>query len=59
MATANRFIQSKHGIWLKKNWMDATFNFCVRGTYSPLLSDYLAAQTEHFAFVDIGANQGL
>lgn len=53
------FIQSRQGIWLKKNWMDATFNFCYRGTYSPLLTDYLKAQTEHFTFVDIGANQGL
>lgn len=53
------FIQSSHGVWLKKNWMDATFNFCYRGSYSPLLTDYLSSQIRQFAFVDIGANQGL
>lgn len=53
------FIFSRQGVWLKKNWMDATFNFCYRGSYPTLLTDYLAKQTRPFAFIDVGANQGL
>lgn len=53
------YVLSRYGVWLKKNWSDATFNFCYRGAYSPLLSDYLAAQDTDFIFIDIGANQGL
>lgn len=53
------FILSRQGVWLKKNWFDATFNFCYRGSYSTLLTDYLARQTRRFSFIDIGANQGL
>jgi len=58
-AIASDFILSRQGVWLKKNWFDATFNFCYRGSYSSLLADYLARQTRQFAFIDIGANQGL
>lgn len=53
------FVQSRDGVWLRRNWVDATFNFCVRATYPPLLRDYLAALTDPFAFIDVGANQGL
>lgn len=53
------FRLSKYGVWLKKNWLDATFHFCFRGSYSALLPDWLARQREAFCFVDIGANQGL
>ncbi len=53
------FVLSPHGVWLKKNWLDATFNFYCRDSYEPLLAEYLSAQTENFSFIDIGANQGL
>ena len=59
LGSSSGFVLSRQGIWLKKNWTDATFNFCYRGSYSTALTDYLARQTEYFAFVDIGANQGL
>ena len=52
------FIRSRQGVWLKKNWFDATFNFCYRGSYPTLLPDYLASQATPFVFIDIGANQG-
>jgi len=57
--SSSNFVLSRQDVWLKKNWTDATFNFCYRGSYSTALTDYLARQTEYFAFVDIGANQGL
>lgn len=53
------FVQSRDAVWLKRNWADATFNFCFRATYPPLLRDYLAALADPFTFVDVGANQGL
>lgn len=53
------FVLSRQGVWLKKNWTDATFNFCYRGSYPTLLTDYLSKQTRQFAFIDVGANQGL
>lgn len=58
---ANRgdFTLSSHGVWLKNNWTDATFYFCCTGFYSSLLSEYIDEQSEHFIFIDIGANQGL
>lgn len=55
----NGFVRSQYGILMRKNWFDATFHFCVKGAYDPLLSDYLHQQTLPFVFVDIGANQGL
>ncbi|TCO69662.1 FkbM family methyltransferase [Chromatocurvus halotolerans] len=53
------FVLSRQGVWLRKNWTDATFNFCYRGSYPTLLTDYLSKQTREFAFIDVGANQGL
>lgn len=53
------FVLSRQGVWLKKNWTDATFNFCYRGSYPTLLTEYLSKQTKRFAFIDVGANQGL
>lgn len=53
------FLRSEYGILLRKNWLDATFHFCSRGTYDRLLVDYLSDQSQPFVFVDIGANQGL
>jgi FkbM family methyltransferase len=53
------FTRSKYGVLLRKNWLDATFHFCSKGTYNTLLADYLCHQYQPFVFVDIGANQGL
>lgn len=53
------FVLSKYGVLLRKNWLDATFHFCKRGSYDSLLVDFLHRQDSPFTFVDIGANQGL
>ncbi|WP_019677512.1 FkbM family methyltransferase [Arsukibacterium perlucidum] len=53
------FILSDYGILMRKNWFDATFHFCKRGSYDNVLSDYLNYEQSAFIFVDIGANQGL
>jgi FkbM family methyltransferase len=44
---------------MRANWRDRTFQYCRYATYGHVLSDYLAAQDAPFAFIDIGANQGL
>lgn len=53
------FVRSQYGILMRKNRLDATYHFCINGSYGQLLSDYLSHQIEPFVFVDIGANQGL
>lgn len=53
------FVLSEYGVLLRKNWLDATFHFCKKGSYDTLLVDYLHRQNSPFTFVDIGANQGL
>jgi FkbM family methyltransferase len=40
-------------------WNDRTFVYAYGGIYGRFLSDFLARQSEAFAFVDVGANQGL
>src|SRR3546814_14598384 len=47
------------GVKLRANWRDRTFQYCRAATYGRDLSGFLAAQDSPFAFVDIGANQGL
>lgn len=59
LAPPKGFLRSDYGVLLRKNWLDATFHFCRRGTYDRLLADYLQHQHQPFTFVDIGANQGL
>mgnify|MGYP000356717782 CR=1 FL=1 len=41
------------------DWGDRTFAYCHYGTYGDYLPDVLAQIDAPFAFVDIGANQGL
>ena len=53
------FVRSRYGILMRKNRLDATYHFCVKGSYGQLLSDYLQHQSQPFVFIDIGANQGL
>ncbi|KRA84420.1 FkbM family methyltransferase [Altererythrobacter sp. Root672] len=48
-----------YGVRLWQRWDDRTFVYCRAGTYGRFLSDYLANRREEFAFVDVGANQGL
>lgn len=52
-------VTSRYGVRMRANWRDRTFQYCRYATYGPVLSDYLAKQDAPFAFVDIGANQGL
>lgn len=52
-------VTSRYGVQMRANWADRTFQYCRYATYGRALSDYLAAQDGRFAFVDIGANQGL
>ncbi len=52
-------VRSEYGIWMRANWGDTTFNYCVRGSYGRFLSDLLLSQRSEFVFLDIGANQGL
>ena len=53
------FVPSRYGVLMKANWQDFTFRACINGSYGNKLSDHLAGRREKFAFVDIGANQGL
>jgi FkbM family methyltransferase len=52
-------VVSFYGVILKKNWLDATFRYYVFGSYGTFFSDHLKNKKEEFAFLDIGANQGL
>ena len=52
-------VTSRYGVRMRANWQDRTFQYCRYATYGHVLSGYLAAQDAPFAFVDIGANQGL
>jgi len=56
---ADGVVTSRYGVKMRANWGDRTFQYCQAATYGRDLSDYLAAQDRRFAFVDIGANQGL
>lgn len=58
-APADGVVTSRYGVKMRANWGDRTFQYCQAATYGHDLSDYLAAQGGAFAFVDIGANQGL
>lgn len=52
-------VTSTYGIVMRKNWKDATFRFCVEGTYGTFFSNHLRSKNKNFNFLDIGANQGL
>lgn len=52
-------VTARYGVRMRANWRDRTFQYCRYGTYGHALSDYLAARNRPFAFIDIGANQGL
>lgn len=52
-------VLSAYGVLMVPNWQDTTFRYCIFATYGRDLSDLLLGYAEEFAFVDIGANQGL
>lgn len=52
-------VRSTYGVLMTPNWQDTTFRYCIFGTYGRDLADLLRDYAEDFAFVDIGANQGL
>ena len=52
-------VKSSYGVLMKKNWLDATFRYCVEGAYGSFFSDHLRQKNTNFSFLDIGANQGL
>lgn len=52
-------VRSAYGVLMVPNWQDTTFRYCIFGTYGRDLAELLLAQRADFAFVDIGANQGL
>lgn len=59
LARSEPVVTSRYGVRMRANWRDRTFQYCRYGTYGRALSNYIAAQDRPFAFVDIGANQGL
>jgi FkbM family methyltransferase len=50
---------SAYGVRLWQRWDDRTFVYCHAGIYGRFLSGEIDRQTAPFAFVDVGANQGL
>lgn len=52
-------VRSVYGVYLRTRWTDATFHFCLLGTYGKALANVLASQKSSYSFIDIGANQGL
>lgn len=59
LARSEPVVRSHYGVRMRANWHDRTFQYCRYATYGRALSGYIAAQDRPFAFVDIGANQGL
>jgi FkbM family methyltransferase len=53
------FARSAYGVRMQRNWADRTFAYCQYGTYGSYLADLLGSIDQPFAFLDIGANQGL
>jgi FkbM family methyltransferase len=53
------WVTSRYGVRMRANWRDRTFQYCYFATYGRFLADYLVRFDRDFAFLDIGANQGL
>ncbi len=58
-ATGDKYIKSTYGVYLHENWEDATFRYCIIGSYGNTLQKVLSSYNKEFVFLDIGANQGL
>lgn len=54
-----RYVRSRYGVMMRANWADRTFQYCYYATYGTALVDLLKGVDRPFAFIDIGANQGL
>lgn len=52
-------VRGRYGVAMWPDWNDRTFAYCHYGTYGDYLPDVLARVDTPFAFLDIGANQGL
>lgn len=48
-----------YGVRMVERWADRTYVYCRGGTYGRFLADVLEHRSRPFAFIDIGANQGL
>jgi FkbM family methyltransferase len=59
LASNDQVTPSVYGPALQTRWHDATFRFCVFGSYGHYLSDFLTTYPTPFSFIDIGANIGL
>jgi FkbM family methyltransferase len=59
LAQPPEFVTSRHGVRMRANWDDRTFQYCYFGVYGPVLADFLTGQGSDFVFLDVGANQGL
>ncbi len=53
------FVTTAYDVEMQENWMDSTFRMCVFGRQGNVLAELLRRWDRPFAFVDIGANQGL
>ncbi|MGC6422598.1 MAG: FkbM family methyltransferase [Flavobacteriaceae bacterium] len=54
-----RPLKGFYGVFLNPVYTDKTFEYCFKGTYGTILSQWLANEVEDMIFLDIGANQGL
>jgi len=52
-------VRSVYGVWLTKNWNDATFEFSVIGAYGTDVYDAIRNIKTESIFLDIGSNTGL
>lgn len=48
-----------YGVAMRANWQDRSYAYCHYGTYGPYLADIIRSIDCPFAFLDVGANQGL
>ena len=58
-ARRDGFVTTAYGVEMQENWADSTFRMCVFGRQGDVLAKLLRRWDRPFAFVDIGANQGL
>lgn len=54
-----RPVRGRYGVAMWPDWHDRTFAYCHYATYGQYLPQILARIDAPFAFLDIGANQGL
>lgn len=54
-----RAARTIYGVPMAPNWNDRTYAYCHYGTYGRYLADLIHSIDRPFAFLDIGANQGL